>query len=852
MTDEIKVTFTYCNTAYEAGGTLVEEVSWDDFAKQWLQEHFHFPEPLEGESADSEATKLRSPQFIPGSFKNMGPKATKSLENLDSVYLGVLDFDDVPDEELERIRNFVEKNDYAAIIYSTFKHAKSRKKQLNRFRLMVPLDRPVPKEEWPGAWTAIVAHFGAQVDASCSDAGRGYQVPSAPQGTDEEDLILEAWPAGEALKVDQIYAGIDEQEGTPEIKGAGKAIKERTLLKFAKKLQRRNSDTGECIERMLGGEPFAESGNRDNIIFQMCQDIGKEFPNSDAKQIAEWFGPSLSNMPGEEEITLESVQKKIERAQGSALSGIYEKSRATAASWRSVKKMTGTDQYTKEGMLEYLEETQGGTSLAGMRDRLIIFYGRAYYLFFDYTYKPYERESVFKAFKEIVETPASSLWSVRSHKVDKNGNDVPMTAQELLNEYGTGATDAVIKLGENTSYFDEGSRELVLGQSPVRAGLRPIYSSAVDKWMQKACRTQQALENLRDWMALVPNLDNRLAMLVLMGEKGIGKTPFIKGLARLWSNNYVDMSVLFESFPEDIIKCPMLLADEEFPKDWKGHTPSAKIRSTLSNKEHLVNRKGLARIRVSGFLRLAVAVNNYEKMNALGQKNRSEDTEALLSRMLIIDCNSRAVKYFNGDLFVEGNALAQHALWLQEQREEDILKSGDAAYGIRNLQVPLGSLTHLIDPKSEEVLEWICMFLEDRTGEEEQHPPAIVAKGRVFVASRRVYDSWAVFFGPKAKGPTYFEIRRIVQDISDGSVRVKIPVGKQVTYHAIQTKILLAYVRNTGMVGDIDQQLDIFSEKVAVEENGFRLPHEMYPVLEDWESREAAVEERERQKNAAE
>lgn len=845
-----KVSFTYFETALESGGTYVADAPWGSVVQKVEEAGFCFP-VVSGEPADSDEAKKRAPLLVPGVFKDRGETARKSKDNLQAIYIGVLDFDDVSDATLERIREHLEENDLAAIIYSTWKHPKATEKGLNRFRVMSPLDRPVSKEEWPVVWTCMRAFFGGGSDKTCKDPARGYFMPSAPKGTHPAKLLLETRAEGRAVSVnDDLLPLLDMQ---PEIlaevqHGERKEVTEKQLKRFAKKLQRKHLETGDWLVLLLKGEPFAQAGSRDNAIYQICQDLGKEFPNADTGKLAERFGPSLSHMPGDNEIRVDDVKQKLDRAQYSALASVVNKKKTKSALWRTVQSNTGVEPYTREWIEAYLEATGGGTSFDAMMRRLIIVQKR-WYLFFNGRYIPFDREGAFAMVDELAVPTAGALWNVQSHKVDDSGNDNPKTSQELLNAYGTTAAESEVVLGERLDYFDEKRRVLVLGKCPLRTDIIPERSDKVDRWLRELCKNGEQYEAMCDWLAGAPDLTHRLAMLVLVGPRGVGKTPFFTAVARLWSSTYVNMSELFEPFQDSLLECPMVAADEEFPKDHRGRIPSAKLRSAISEGTRRINRKGIPRMTARGYLRLGAAVNNYEKLDELSYKNRTEDVEALQARMLVVDCNEKARQFFDGDLFVDEDAIAKHALWLREQRSEAIRKAAPS-YGIVSMP-EFGRVSRLLDPQVQDILELIVNFLETRQGEDENVPPMFVAPDKgVYVCTKRLHESWSVFDPDVRHKPGARQLVLLVTSISDKTIRIITPSGARKSYLRIRHDMLKSHVFGESV--ELEEELALYSEAIF-ETEGFSFPAELYPTPESRKALERVKQFRSRRgKNAAE
>lgn len=95
-----------------------------------------------------------------------------------------------------------------------------------------------------------------------------------------------------------------------------KRITRETLTKIAKRWAKSKSiaaaELGAALGHVVGGEPFAEEGERDQVLFKLCRDLAREIPDADPGALAELFAPSLEVMPGGP--TVESVVEKFTRA----------------------------------------------------------------------------------------------------------------------------------------------------------------------------------------------------------------------------------------------------------------------------------------------------------------------------------------------------------------------------------------------------------------------------------------------------------------------------------------------------------------------------------------------------------
>ena len=70
-----------------------------------------------------------------------------------------------------------------------------------RFRLVLPLEEPVPAAYWKQAWAWAVERSAGQIDRSCSDPARMYLLPAVPS-SDHPYLYEHRDPGGRLLRID--------------------------------------------------------------------------------------------------------------------------------------------------------------------------------------------------------------------------------------------------------------------------------------------------------------------------------------------------------------------------------------------------------------------------------------------------------------------------------------------------------------------------------------------------------------------------------------------------------------------------------------------------------------------------
>jgi hypothetical protein len=112
------------------------------------------------------------PAWSPAVFD--GPRAKKNVKQVNAL---VVDLDHMTESELLASAEKIEKYEYIA-------HASHSDRPGDRcLRVVIPLDRPVPGDQWQVFWPQAMASLGIPADEATSDASRIFFLPSRPKGT---------------------------------------------------------------------------------------------------------------------------------------------------------------------------------------------------------------------------------------------------------------------------------------------------------------------------------------------------------------------------------------------------------------------------------------------------------------------------------------------------------------------------------------------------------------------------------------------------------------------------------------------------------------------------------------------
>jgi len=118
------------------------------------------------------------PCWTPASFE---PDEPATAEHVTALSCLVLDID----EGLDIDTSWAQTEPYTAALHTSWSHSPDAP----RFRLVLPLARPVPGTRWTQVWAAAVEGLSLPIDRKCVNANRRYLLP-APPSEDVEHCSL--------------------------------------------------------------------------------------------------------------------------------------------------------------------------------------------------------------------------------------------------------------------------------------------------------------------------------------------------------------------------------------------------------------------------------------------------------------------------------------------------------------------------------------------------------------------------------------------------------------------------------------------------------------------------------------
>lgn len=756
------------------------------------------------------ADKRRCPAFSPAEFRAGMPRQEKHVVR---VWFGVLDLDMVTSEQLSRVVDKLDGLD--AVLYTTWGHPQVMARGLWKVRICVRFSRPAEATEWPLIWPAMSSFFCGLNDPSMNSANEIYFGPSVPPGTDLRSCHFAVFRGG---PLDISALPVQAFGETPRVTGHGteKITRER-LERLATRWKRQRdpyrAEMGEVLVKVCRGEIFAELGSTDTIIFQLTQDLAKALPDADPASVAEHFTHSLQIMVSEKGIyPTDRVAEKFARACERVASENYAAQLAEASerklrirqAWAHIDPTRETS-YTEDELAAMAETCK--TTREELRKRWLIQRGSVFYVLGpEAVYSPpYTDKDVWNAILRDLapaDTAGVDLWTQAA-----SGEPMRKSLPAIMADYGSVATDFVLDMRAQVAHYDAAQRLFVEAPCPLRP-LVPTYDRDVAVWLEVL--TGEHHENVLNWIAQITNLDLTCAALMFTGMKDTGKSLLAMGLSRLWgTNGPTPLTSAMADFNDKLARCPLVFADEQLPKDFRGYGRTAEIREFLSARARPFKKKFFPEASILGAIRLIVAANN-DNILAIQEHLSAFDIEAIGDRFYHVPVQPLAVEWLSlcdTASFITHDRIANHALWLRDnfpiKRDgRFIIKSPNREF-YRGLATQSGIRSALC--------QWFVGYLKNpRLIDVRGDFGVMIKHGRLYVTPGTVLDSWDTYVKNEPV-PNLGRLAQAITELSSGRTRLAKPKGVGTShFRAIDREHLYAWSDRTEFAAreEIDAALN--------------------------------------------
>jgi hypothetical protein len=637
----------------------------------WLETHDKFSVPL----------------FGPYILK---PNTKRANVNVQHITHLALDFDDLSDEQADITLRAL--SECLGVAWSTFSWPSDKPGW--RFRAVLALTRPVAASEWKATFRRILTRF-PHADQQCNDPSRAMFLPSCRPGAPRWRQVFTGEPIDPAVVATPPVA--------PNLTTFTAPIPHEILHRIQQKWWKSNdikkATIASALRLAIDGAPFAreEDHNRNVTAFDLVCALVREIKNVSAEAIVATLKPSLDLM---KEPTPEQVFQMVARAQeyqAAAHQAESASEQAAQASSTTLQPIT----------LQYLS----GMNFEDPIKALVFQRDADYWVF-----APSDSEGFqyIACSAEGLTRQCQDKWGRLGVRLTyQDGDKVrKLKGSDIVETYGTPIESVLrsFEVQEPGMRRKGARRSLVLPAARRNVDYDPEFSVEVDHWL--SLLGGDNANRLKDWLALACSTTRPLAALMMIGAPHTGKSLLAKEFARIWTEEGPPsfQRVLGDAaFNDDMLRCPVVLADEKLPGDNSGRVRSEEIRDFLQRGRHQINAKFKALVHLEGYPRL-IGTANGDKILDLGSDNLTpEDLEAIQARLFVLRVRRAARDYLDSiDVgeWIENATITRHILWLEANHKVEY----QGAYGI---PVDATEATPLIVAQGlrSSVLEWLVKFL---------------------------------------------------------------------------------------------------------------------------------------------
>ena len=786
----------------------VRNVTWDEFV-EGLGPH--------REMAVSDKRDL--PAFSPAEFL---PGATKAAPNVVRVHFGALDFDHLNPHQVETVAHACD--GLNAVLLSTWSHARDPW----RLRLVVELSRPIERVEFDPWWPVLRARFGGLADPQTKNADRIFFGAFCPPGTLAQQFFVRFH--GKPLDV----ASLPQVALAAPVAVAGTEKISRERLATLAKTWKRSRDEyrqtlGQALERVARGEPFADPGSRDTMAFQLTRDLIRAWPDADPLSLAEHFAPSIQIMGWDGDISakLSRAQDEIQAEQTAREVAEMSETKLRISECFLATEPGRDWPYTAQELAALAKRCK--TTPENLKKRWIIQRGTQFYILGPRGYSPpYGEKDVWTATLRDL-APARSA-GVSLFEVDERGHFARKGLPTLMAEYGTIATDHVLDLRAQEARYDSATGTFVEAPTPIRAGLVAEYSPLVAGWLERLGSPQ-----ILDWLAFSTDLGSTCVALVLTGPGGTGKSLLAHAAARIFTTTQpTALDQVLGNWNEALARCPIVLADEAIPKDFRGQSRTPELREFLGSMSRPFRKKYAPDSVIIGSPRLIITANNEDVLSFSENLSRN-DLEAIAARFLHVRipgtadfCAARDYLQKLGQAtvatFVTHDLVAKHILWLRDnhpaKRQGRFLivpqtKTGDPDT-IRTLATKGGVRSSLC--------QWLVGYLKNPAPFDARGTFLVrVRGGGLYVNTQGIAENWTLYV-ENEQIPTVGKLAQAIGNLADGERTTLSRPGKAspVHYRKVDVQNLIAWAEHTEYASAEEIQ-DALSTDTETRARGFQL-----------------------------
>jgi hypothetical protein len=289
------------------------------------------------------------------------------------------------------------------------------------------------------------------------------------------------------------------------------------------------------------------------------------------------------------------------------------------------------------------------------------------------------------------------------------------------------------------------------------------------------------------------DLHRTAAALLFTGPPATGKSLFGAAVARLWqSDKPTALHQVLGAWSDQIVECPLILGDEDIPRDMRGYAKMADLRSLIADHARPYTKKYAHDNTILGCVRVVLTANR-ETILDTAQDLTEHDIDAISDRFYHVripdDSAAQYLRTVDAASIVTQNRLARHALWLREHRPG--VPQGRFLIGQPDQRLAR-SLTVRSGTRSA-ICAWALAYLRDPRRVDARRDYLIRVKdGQLWVTAYGLQECWDLH--AKMPAPTIAEIGRALTALAQARRCWRRPRGlSQQNYRALNTDLLILW-----------------------------------------------------------
>lgn len=703
---------------------LAESRAWQYARATWQQ----FADGMRQRGTPEQADKKDGALWAPIKLRQGQPRANANVLEVSAL---TIDVDHADEATVLDVFKRLDRDGLAYVAHTTHSHNPIADDW--RLRFVVPLAEPVMGRSWPPLWRAAIARYAPAADQACKDVARQYYYPARPVMSDADRYFVVVQDGAPLVP-----SSLGSVEAVAPIENH-RVVSRDALTTLAGRWKRakdpKKADLGIRLAKAMQGEAFAQSGERDSIMFAMCGAIVEDFPDCSPQSIAEAFALSLGRMALDSDgaPTAEQVADKIERCKRYR----QEREQSRAAEKQGKREahcvLAGhPEPYSAQEIEQYAKTL--GVGIETLEHCWIIQHQSDYYVLSPGpTYQLAKRESLVNNAKTSLAPAPVRLWDDDGALVSHN---------TLLERNSIAVQNVVRSLVAQRPSVDIARSTLTLPTCP-RRDLSPQYSDRVNEWLEILGGNDSRA--LKDWLALCLDLEQPLSALTLIGWGGGGKSLMAAGLARLWSTEgATSIDDAMGAFNDPLERCPLVFADEKLPRDFRGQVRTEDLRRFIQETKRQSNRKNRAQCPLIGAIRLVIAANNENLLDLRGQLSMA-DVQAIGERFFHIEVTKEAKQYLDSvgretieSEWLQGDELPCHVRWLAANERPRWAGRFGVAHDSSGVANRIAVRTGI----RASICEWLVRCLEDDARKLRDGSKAGIANGSIVLHVSTLTESW--------------------------------------------------------------------------------------------------------------